>query len=130
MVQLASKKYNIYGNSKKKKYYQNSGIKYCLFCNNILDTTLTCDIHGYLGYRRKSWCTPELHKAMDNVRVRDSGMCQWYGCKATTNIHVHHIFPRYEYPELIMIERYMICYCAMHHKLWHTHRGDRVSMMI
>lgn len=76
---------------------------------------------------------PELQLAMNSVRIRDKNTCQWYGCGLThrnTSIHVHHIFPRSEYPDLELIEQYMICYCANHHSLWHRYRGDKYSEMI
>lgn len=76
----------------------------------------------------------EVQEAMMNVRIRDKNTCQWYGCglKAKDGIstHVHHIFPRSEYPELETVEQYMICYCANHHGLWHRYRGDHYSEMI
>ena len=55
---------------------------------------------------------------------------QWYGCGLTNKeaiIHVHHIFPRKEYPELASVEQYMICYCWEHHNLWHKKRRDVVK---
>lgn len=65
---------------------------------------------------------------MNNVRVRDKNICQWQNCGLTHKeapIHVHHIFPRSEYPEFELIEQYMICYCLNHHGLWHRYRGDK-----
>ena len=70
----------------------------------------------------------ELDAAIYNVRKRDKNTCQWYGCDLTCRditIHVHHIFPRSEYPEFELMEKYMICYCWEHHALWHKHRGDK-----
>ena len=75
----------------------------------------------------------EIQIAMNNVRKRDKNTCQWQGCGLTFRqvpIHVHHIFPRSEYPDLVEIEQYMICYCANHHGLWHRFRGDSYSEMI
>ena len=75
----------------------------------------------------------EVQLAMNNVRKRDNNTCQWYGCGLTSRqvpIHVHHIFPRSEYPQLELIEQYMICYCANHHGLWHRYRGDNYSELI
>lgn len=77
--------------------------------------------------------TIEIQIAMNNVRLRDHNSCQWQGCKAThrdASIHVHHIFPRSEYPDYEEIEQYMICYCANHHGYWHRMRGDKYSEMI
>ena len=77
--------------------------------------------------------TIELQIAMNNVRIRDGNSCQWQDCGLTfrdTPIHVHHIFPRSEYPDYEEIEQYMICYCANHHGLWHRYRGDNYSEMI
>lgn len=70
----------------------------------------------------------ELQTAMVNVRKRDHNTCQWQNCGLTHReapIHVHHIFPRSEYPTLQLIENYMICYCANHHGMWHRYRGDQ-----
>jgi len=70
----------------------------------------------------------ELQDAMANIRKRDNNTCQWQNCGLTQRqapIHVHHIFPRSEYPELQLIEKYMICYCANHHGMWHRYRGDQ-----
>lgn len=75
----------------------------------------------------------EIQIAMNNVRKRDNNTCQWAGCGLTfrqSPIHVHHIFPRSEYPDFAEIEQYMICYCANHHGLWHRMRGDSYSEMI
>ncbi len=70
---------------------------------------------------------------MNNVRIRDKQTCQWHNCNLTFReapIHVHHIFPKSEYPNLKLIERYMICYCANHHGLWHMYRGDKYYKLI
>ena len=75
----------------------------------------------------------ELELVMNNVRKRDKNTCKWQNCGLTFReapIHVHHIFPRSEYPELELIEQYMICYCANHHGLWHRFRGDPYSELI
>ena len=75
----------------------------------------------------------DLQDAMNNVRIRDNNTCQWYGCGLTFRqvpIHVHHIFPRSEYPELELVEQYMICFCLNHHALWHIYRGDYYGKMI
>lgn len=75
----------------------------------------------------------ELYQSMNNVRLRDKNTCQWYGCGLSFKqapIHVHHIFPRSEYPELELVENYMICYCANHHGLFHRYRGDAYSELI
>ena len=75
----------------------------------------------------------ELQLAINNVKKRDKNTCQWYGCGLTHReapIHVNHIFPISEYPELKHIERYMICYCANHHALFHRYRGDFYYKMI
>lgn len=75
----------------------------------------------------------DLQDAMNSVRLRDNNTCQWQGCNLTHRqapIHVHHIFPRSEYPELELVEKYMICYCANHHGLWHRYRGDNYSNLI
>lgn len=75
----------------------------------------------------------DLQIAMNNVRRRDKNTCQWYGCGKNykdITIHVHHIFPKKEYPELILSEDYMICYCKFHHAEWHKARGDNVSQWL
>lgn len=81
----------------------------------------------------KSRCSSyplELEISMNNVRKRDNNTCQWYGCglKAREGIpiDVHHIFPRSEYPELELVEEYMLCYCLNHHVMFHKYRGDQV----
>ena len=77
--------------------------------------------------------SPQLEIAMNNVRKRDKNTCQWYNCKLTYRnapIHVHHIFPRSEYPELQYEEQDMICYCANHHELFHRYRGDKYSTFV
>jgi len=74
----------------------------------------------------------ELQLAMNNVRKRDNSTCQWYGCNLSfrsTMIDVHHIFPRKEYPELELIESYMICYCRDHHYEFHSSRGDNFGFL-
>lgn len=75
----------------------------------------------------------DLQFAMNRVRIRDNNTCQWYGCglqHKITEVHVHHIFPRNEYPELELIEQYMICYCAEHHAQFHAMRGDHYHKFI
>ena len=70
-----------------------------------------------------------LFIAENNVKKRDNWSCRWYGCKRSkynhNTIHVHHIFPISEYPELKYREEYMICYCKEHHREFHEKRGDR-----
>ena len=75
----------------------------------------------------------DLQIAVNNVKIRDKNICQWQNCGLTHReapIHVNHIFPKSEYPDLIHVEQYMICYCANHHGLWHRYRGDRYYKMI
>jgi len=75
----------------------------------------------------------ECQLAMNNVRKRDNNTCQWCGCglkHKATQIHVHHIFPRAEYPDLELVEQYMICYCVEHHAQFHAARGDIYSKLI
>lgn len=75
----------------------------------------------------------ELQFAMNRVRIRDKNTCQWYKCGLAYRqapIHVHHIFPINEHPELELEEKYMICYCANHHAMFHRMRGDWYSEMI
>ena len=75
----------------------------------------------------------ELEIAMNNVRIRDKNTCQWFNCNLTHReapIDVHHIFPRSEYPELELIEKYMLCYCLNHHVMFHQFRGDKVWQLL
>lgn len=70
----------------------------------------------------------ELYLAMNLVRKRDNNTCKWGGCGKSykqTKIHVHHIFPKNEYTELVYETRYMICYCTKHHRMFHKSRGDK-----
>jgi hypothetical protein len=106
------------------------------FCDNPYKAKGLCDIH-YSRKRVKEYPRSSRHGslqeyvAMMNVRLRDKNHCKWYGCnKSIRNIHVHHIFPRSEYPELREIERYMICYCDQHHKKWHDARGDVIGFFV
>mgnify|MGYP001610304745 CR=1 FL=1 len=87
-----------------------------------------CRIH-YLRLYGSSWNSdPLLRIHVANVKKRDDNRCKWYGCDLSifddVEIHVNHIFPQSEYPELKYIEEYMICYCQSHHQLWHQARGD------
>lgn len=69
--------------------------------------------------------SPELRRAMRRVRKRDENKCKWYNCKSNSDnavIQVNHIFPRIDYPELQLIENYMISYCVKHHLHWHYMR--------
>lgn len=75
----------------------------------------------------------EVRIPMENVRERDNNTCKWYGCSKTypeVSIHVHHIFPKNEYPDLVQEEKYMICYCQYHHAFWHKARNDRCAGII
>jgi hypothetical protein len=77
----------------------------------------------------------ELANAMNNTRKKYKNTCQWYKCgKSLKNnhvtIHVHHIFPRSEYPELKYEERYMICYCKFHHVYWHEKRYEKLGRKV
>lgn len=86
-----------------------------------------------LNPRSNTNYSPELQESTDNVRKRDNNTCQWQGCGLThreTIIHVHHIFPKSEYPDWELIEQYMICYCQWHHGLWHRYRGDYYANLI
>ena len=72
----------------------------------------------------------DIRDSMFNVRIRDKNTCQWYGCGLTNKeaiIHVHHIFPRKEYPNLASVEQYMICYCWKHHNFWHKKRREMLN---
>lgn len=75
----------------------------------------------------------QLALAFANVRKRDDNTCQWFNCNLKhreTTVHVHHIFPMSEYPELKYEEQYMICYCKEHHAQFHAARGDSYSNLI
>lgn len=108
-------------------------------CDRKHNCSGLCKLHyGRKIYAEKpipNWNTSwskELKKAMYRVRKRDNNMCKWQDCNLNTNvirIHVHHIFPRSEYPELQLIERYMICYCVYHHFLFHKYRGDEAGKL-
>lgn len=94
-----------------------------------------CRMHYRRKYENKSSThfPLELQIAMDNVRIRDNNTCQWHNCGKTSgeaSIHVNHIFPRSEYPELELVEKFMICYCADHHRIWHIARGDEYANLI
>lgn len=102
-----------------------------LNCSNPHWGRYYCKMH-YMKFltfrqsRRKD--DPELEFIMNLVRRRDNNTCKWQNCGKTskeTSIHVHHIFPQSEYPELKYREDYMICYCKKHHKKWHKSRGDK-----
>lgn len=69
----------------------------------------------------------EEQDAMMERRIWDKNTCQWQGCglnSRQTSIHVHHIFPKEDYPDLSAIPQYMICYCAFHHAEFHRFRKD------
>ena len=103
-----------------KKYYKENKAKIRLYQNRWRRENPSSNSHYPM----------ELQIAMNNVRKRDNNTCKWYNCGLTykeTQIHVHHIFPRSEYPELELIEQYMICYCVKHHILWHQYRGDQYA---
>lgn len=101
-------------------------------CKNIYWAKNLCKNHYMQYHFPKSACHDdiELYIAMNNVRKRDNNICQWYKCGKSPKdnhiiIHVHHIFPQSEYPELKYKEEYMICYCKFHHAYWHEMRGDQ-----
>lgn len=117
-------------------------ISYCKgFCrNHYLSNRYTTDnsyririLERCSSYRRlhPKWNRDKkLRNAMDRVRRRDNNHCKWYMCpNKDVDIHVNHIFPQSEYPELKYIERYMICYCGDHHYLWHLARGDSLPVI-
>jgi len=121
-----------------KQYYQNNKEK-CKLANRKWAITNREKVNA----RSRRWHknnprssfhgSYDLQDAMNNVRRRDNNTCQWYGCGLTFRqvpIHVHHIFPRSEYPELELVEQYMITYCLNHHALWHIYRGDYYGKMI
>lgn len=67
-------------------------------------------------------------ESMMETRIRFKNTCKWYACGLTskeTSIHVHHIFPKEEYPELACISKYQITYCKKHHAEFHRARGDK-----
>lgn len=113
-----------------QEYYKNKPKRYCsrLNCNEIHYGKTLCKKHYdeiiYKPHSRKD-LSLELQIAMNNVRLRYNNICQWQNCnKQGRGIQVHHIFPRNEYPELELIESYMICYCKNHHSKFHEMRGD------
>jgi len=109
--------------------------KFCIMlnCQNTHCALGLCQMHYDKQYRENNphssdHFSIDLQLAMGNVRKRDNNTCQWYGCRLTHRQapnHVHHIFPRSEYPELELVEQYMICYCANHHGMFHYYRGDK-----
>lgn len=122
-LKIKSKMYYINNKEKHSKYskewYQKNKYKIALKSRN----------EGRSGKHVSN----DLYLAMLNVRIRDNNTCQWFGCglkHKVTEVHVHHIFPRSEYPELELIEQYMICYCAEHHAQFHAARGDYYHKLI
>jgi len=122
--------------SQKTKYWQNPEFKQkakLYYQKNLQKIKKRMKEYRENNPRSSTRCSLELQITMNNVRKRDNNTCQWQNCNLTykeTSIHVNHIFPRSEYPELELIEEYMICYCVKHHKLWHEYRGDSYSGMI
>ncbi|MDX1372212.1 MAG: hypothetical protein R3321_07060 [Nitrososphaeraceae archaeon] len=99
------------------------------FCNKKHYAKGYCCKHYARYYISRSSNNGDLFLwvSMNRVRKRDNNSCKWFGCKnnyLNNSIHVHHIFPKSEYPHLKYIEDYMICYCKQHHKEWHKARGD------
>jgi len=123
---------------KNQKYYKKHREQIGLYQkswrgNNIEKRKLYSKIWRDNNPQSSTTYSIELQLVMNNVRKRDNNTCQWQNCGLTHReapIHVHHIFPRSEYPELELIEQYMICYCANHHGLWHRYRGDNYHHFI
>jgi len=139
-----------------KEYRRRSEVKRKARERIKLKRLLTNDIYGKQYYQKRKLENPdklreiwrrwkknnprshcrdsfEVQMAMNRVRLRDNNTCQWYGCglkHKATQIHVHHIFPRSEYPDLELVEQYMICYCIEHHAQFHAARGDIYSKLI
>ena len=123
-----------------KKYYQKNKVKilaygkiYSKLPHVRQRTNELARIRNRANPRSNRRGSIDLQLAMNNVRKRDHNTCQWQGCGLNfrqSPIHVHHIFPRSEYPDFELVEQYMICYCANHHGLWHRMRGDKYSEMI
>ena len=51
--------------------------------------------------------------------------CEWSGCEHIKPLHVHHILPKFKYPEYVdgsyhgRIGNNFICYCPYHHFAYH-----------
>lgn len=121
-----------------KKNLEHSGKCDIKDCKNEYYAKNWCKNHYMIYEYARSGTTGDLALwiAMNNVRERDSNTCRWFGCGKSVKlhhveIHVHHIFPQSEYPELKYEEKYMICYCKFHHAYWHEMRGDlQIANMI
>ncbi len=137
---LHSRKYRLKNPDKGKEYYQKNKEKILTYSKEHSQIphikarrNETARIRNRKNPHSNRSGTIELQIVMNNVRRRDNNTCQWQGCKLThkqVSIHVHHIFPRSEYPDWEEIEQFMICYCAGHHGYWHRMRGDKYSEMI
>ena len=66
---------------------------------------------------------PAEEKAKAQARVRDGGMCRWFGCDKRLD-HVHHIVVDPKRPELRYILSNLICYCREHHAKFHEAKGE------
>ena len=60
---------------------------------------------------------------------RSHRMCGWSGCDQSKSLHVHHILPKFKYPEYLdgdyhgRIGNNFICYCVFHHYAYHYGRA-------
>ena len=51
--------------------------------------------------------------------------CEWSDCNSTRSLHVHHVLPKYKYPEYLdgnyhgRTDNNFICYCPFHHFTYH-----------
>lgn len=69
--------------------------------------------------------SPEWRALRERVIARDGARCtvaRLLGGACTGNLHVHHIQPRDEYPELALDEDNCATVCAGHHVRWEAIR--------
>jgi 5-methylcytosine-specific restriction endonuclease McrA len=65
--------------------------------------------------------TPEWRSFAERIRVRDDRRCtvgRFLGGACHGPLHVNHIRPRREYPELAFDEDNVGTVCARHHPMW------------
>ena len=76
-------------------------------------------------YNRTHWdkWDPAEEKAKAQARIRDGGMCKWFGCSKKLD-HVHHIIVDPKRPELRYNLSNLISYCRGHHGEFHAAKGE------
>ena len=104
------------------RYYANPGLyaenyRFYYYCNGGKQK-----IAEYNRTHTDPWDS-SIERAKKLARIRDAGICQWFGCSYKAD-HVHHIYGAKRYPQWADQLWNLICLCRNHHAQFHEEMGE------